>query len=115
MKNPEIVREPVTREYWTEHVTEGYGDMVKVVVDLARGILGLGGEMHVDAEQLLLLDGSKQEDLWGANVYPQADGSTRLEFDSMINIKPRQENRSNTVQDPARREAIEQIVNRFLL
>ncbi len=115
MKNPEIIREPVAREYWMEYVVQGYGDMVKVVVDLSRGILGLGGEMHVDAEQLLLLDGSKQEELWGANVYPHADGSRHIEYDSMINIKPRQDNRSNTVQAPARQQAIEQIVNRLLL
>ncbi len=47
-----------------------FGDMVKYVVDIERGRAAVGGELHADAEELLLEDGSQQESLWGANYYP---------------------------------------------
>ncbi|HYS16408.1 MAG TPA: DUF5674 family protein [Candidatus Binatia bacterium] len=47
-----------------------FGDMIKYVVDVERGVVAIGGELHADAEQVLLERGSRQADLWGANYYP---------------------------------------------
>ncbi len=80
-------------------VSQGFGDMVKYVVDVERGLIAIGGEMHADAEQALLEAGSLQENLWGANYYPGRGREGCIEFSSLINIRPSQGNRSMVVQD----------------
>lgn len=91
-----------------------FGDMIKAVVDIDRGILALGGELHSDEEALLLEDGSSQRSLWGINLYPAEEGSDFVEFDSMINVRPSHGNRSRSVEDSATRELIIGVVNRLL-
>jgi hypothetical protein len=83
-----------------------FEDMVKYVVDVERGVLALGGEMHADAEQLLLEDGSHQVDLWGANYYPGRGREDCIEYTALINIRPAAGNRSMEIQDPAVRERV---------
>lgn len=87
-----------------------FGDMVKAVVDIERGILALDAELHADLESLLLGNGSKQKDLWGINLYPEMQGEDFLEYDSMINIRPSQGNRSRSVDSPETRKKILEIV-----
>lgn len=88
-----------------------YGDMVKGVVDLRQGLLVLDAELHADQEVFLLEQGSKQEDLWGINLYPDNFGTDDfLEFDSMINIRPSLGNRSRYVEIPEIRDAIVRLV-----
>ena len=84
-----------------------FEDMVKYVVDVERGVLGLGGDMHADAEQLLLEDGSRQADLWGANYYPGRGREGCIEYTSLINIRPAAGNRSMEIQDPVVRERVQ--------
>jgi hypothetical protein len=84
--------------------------MVKAVVDIERGVMALDGELHSDEEALLLGNGSKQEQLWGINLYPGLDGPDRIEFDSVINIRPSQNNRSRGVDSLEIRDRIIQIV-----
>lgn len=86
------------------------GDMVKAVVDIERGVMAIGGEMHADEEAALLDDGSRQVDLWGINFYPSEAGPDWLEFDAMINVRPSQGNRSRDVEDPSLRDAIRRVV-----
>lgn len=89
-----------------------YGDMVKCVVDLQKRAVVFDAEMHVDEEQYLLEHGSGQNDLWGFNVYPDRYGKEDfIEFDSMINIRPRQKNMSRSVEDSEIRDKIKAIVN----
>lgn len=89
-------------------------EMVKGVVDVRREILAIDAEMHADLEQMLLADGSNQDDLWGINLYPDGyDEEGIVEFDSMINVRPRQGNRSREVEDPAVREKIREVVARW--
>lgn len=93
---------------------ERFGDMVKGVVDLRRGILLLDADMHADQEAELLDDGSAQEDLWGINLYPDVAEADWLEFESMINLRPSFGNRSRGVDDAATREAIRSLVERLV-
>jgi hypothetical protein len=86
-----------------------FEDMVKYVVDVARGVAAVGGEMHADAEQVLLEDGSRQADLWGANYYPGRGREGCIEYTSLINIRPAQGNRSMEIQDPAVRERVREL------
>ena len=88
-----------------------YGDFVKAVVDVSNRVMVVGGELHADDEAVLLDSGSRQEDLWGINLYPADDQEDWIEFDSMINIRPRQDNRSRGVEDRATRRLIREIVN----
>jgi hypothetical protein len=88
-----------------------YGDIVKADIDVAKGIMVLDAELHADIEAYMLEHGSHQEDLWGINLYPNAYGSDDfIEFDSMINIRPRQNNRSRYVEDANTRAKIQAIV-----
>jgi hypothetical protein len=80
--------------------------MVKAVVDVSRRVVAIGGELHADEESALLENGSDQADLWGINLYPALPGDEMVEFDSMINVRPRQGNRSRSVEDPGMRNAI---------
>ena len=92
-----------------------FGNLVKAVVDVRRDLMVVDADMHADEEAILLEQGSKQEDLWGINLYPEQFGTPDfIEFDSMINIRPRQGNRSRSVDDPAARGAIATIVARLV-
>lgn len=89
---------------------ETFGDMVKAVVDLERGLLAVDAELHSDLEAALLQDGSQQRNLWGINFYPDTPDGDFIEFDSMINVRPSQGNRSRRVEDESLRKKITEIV-----
>ena len=95
----------------TEMAQKMYGTLVKGVVDIKKNLLVLDAEMHADEEQYLLENGSNQEDLWGINLYPARFGKADfVEFDSMINIRPRQKNMSRDVEDKGLRQQILELV-----
>ena len=114
MSPASIITKPISRAFLQELALERFGDMVKVVVDCKRKVIAIGGELHADEEQLLLEDGSKQEDLWGINVFPNRDDQTWIEFDSMINIRPHQNNRTRSVEDPKIQAMIESCIQEFI-
>jgi len=91
-----------------------FSDMVKVVVDVRRARAAVGGELHADAEQLLLEDGSEQADLWGANYYPGRGLEGCIEYTAMINIRPAQDNAGMEIRDPEVRRLVWQVVSRVL-
>lgn len=93
----EIVRTRSPREAIARRALGGFGDLVKAVIDIGRGVMAIGGELHSDEESVLIADGSRQGDLWGINLYPAEAADTWLEFDSMINVRPAQGNRSRGV------------------
>jgi hypothetical protein len=106
-----IIRRPATPEQM-DQMSEACGDMlIKLAVDVERGILAGGGELHADCEAALLEDNSQQRDIWGADWYPL---DHQVGFESLINIRPRQGNFSLEVQDPALRQQIESVVRRLL-
>ena len=110
----EILRTPASREYVAQLARDSFGDMVKGVVDVKRRVVALGGELHSDAESVLLDDGSTQSDVWGINLYPDDAGESFIEFDSMINVRPSAGNRSRDVESQDVRETITRIVNRLV-
>lgn len=107
----QIIRDPATLEQINQMAETYFGLRIKLAVDVAREILAGGGELHADCEKVLLEDGSKQENVWGADWYPQ---TKEIGFESLINIRPRSLNRSMEIQNPALRERIETIVRRLL-
>ncbi|MCK9186761.1 DUF5674 family protein [Candidatus Gracilibacteria bacterium] len=104
----------ISKSSLAEIAKERFGDMVKAVVDIELKIMVVGGELHADEEAMLLERDCKQENLWGINIYVEKTGDEMIEFDSMINIRPRQNNRSRDVLDPAIREKIKIIVNNII-
>jgi hypothetical protein len=105
-----IIDSPISLGELKIMAEERFGNLVKAVVDVERKIMALDGELHADEEALLLENGSRQENLWGINLYPELQGLDRIEFDSVINLRPSQGNRSRGVDDPVIREKIVQTV-----
>ncbi len=94
-----------------ELATSMYGDFVKTVVDIEKKLVVVYAEMHFDEEQYLLERGSQQADLWGINLYPAEYGSDKfIEFDSMINVRPRQNNSSRSVESSEVKKKIQELI-----
>jgi hypothetical protein len=110
MKEITLVEKPLTVTQLKAIAEQRFGDMVKGVVDIEQKIMALGGELHADEEAFLLQRGSDQKNLWGINLYPDLSMPDMLEFDSMINIRPSQNNPSRSVEDPKIRAKIIDIV-----
>jgi Protein of unknown function (DUF5674) len=104
-----IIRSKINSES-LKQVAEDLKGYVKVVVDVKRGVLSAGGLKHVDGEKLLLKDGSRQEDLWGAGLDLEID---QMDFDSMINLRPTQ-NASREILDQKIRQQVELITQSLL-
>lgn len=109
-----VITDRITTAQLAELVARFFTDMVKYVIDVERGIAAVGGELHADAEQLLLEDGSRQEDLWGANYYPDRGPEGCVEFTSLINIRPSQGNRSMEIEDDEVRDRVRQLTHRLI-
>lgn len=90
---------------------KSYGEMIKGVVDVTRGIMALGGELHADAQAALLQDGSLPEDIWGFNIYVAKPRQQRMDYTSFINVRPSAGNRSMEIQDHVLRKRIRTIVD----
>ena len=84
---------------------------IKLAVDIEREVVAGGGMLHADCEAVLLEDGSKQKDIWGADWLPD---SKKIRFEALINIRPRQNNRSMTIQDKMVHCKVEKIVREKL-
>lgn len=109
----EIIKEKISEAQLRAHLNNPFPEMIKFVVDVEKEILALGGEMHADAEAVLLEDGSEQKNLWGGNVYPDAK-TEKIEYNSLINIRPSQNNRSLDIQDEILKSKIKNIVYKLL-
>jgi hypothetical protein len=107
--------ERITLDELRQLATGRFGDMVKAVVDVERRIMVVDADLHADQEAQLLSEGSRQEDLWGINLYPDLPGNEWLEFDSMINLRPSFGNRSRGVDDPAIQDRIVDLVRELVL
>lgn len=109
-----IVSEPIALDEVRRLAADQFGDFVKAVVDVRQDVMAIGGELHADEEAMLLERGSRQADLWGINIYPDRVAAERVEFDSMINVRPAQGNRSRSVDDPGIQDRILDIVARLV-
>lgn len=92
-----------------------FGDLVKAVVDLEKQIMVVNAELHADEEALLMQKDSKQQNLWGINLYPELFGTEDfVEFDSMINLRPSSGNKSRGVDDVKIQKQIVNLVNKLV-
>jgi hypothetical protein len=105
-----LIRKPATKTQ-LDAMQKALETYIKLAVDIRREILAGGGIMHADCEAALLEDGSMQEDIWGADYNP---ASSQVTFESLINIRPKQGNRSLDIVDPELREKVERISRHLL-
>ena len=109
-----IIRDTLAFEDLEQMAARLFGDLVKAVVDVDRELLAVDAELHADLEALPLHDGSKQRSLWGINLYPELPEDQCIEFDSMINVRPSQGNKSRGVDDDMIRNHVVAIVKKRL-
>ena len=113
--NIKILKEPITRVEAIEIGKEFYKEMVKGVVDIQKEIVVIGGEYHVDANEVLMENGSLQSDVWGFNVYLNRPQDAWIEYTSLITIRPLANNRTMTVEDENIRQAMKKIIQKFII
>ncbi|MBI3615605.1 MAG: hypothetical protein HY211_03705 [Candidatus Omnitrophica bacterium] len=107
-----IIRGLLTADELRQMAAGRFGNMVKAVVDVERDLVAVDAELHSDLEALLLEGGSVQKNLWGINLYPDAPGDEFVEFDSMINMRPSQGNKSRGVENETIRAKMIEIVGK---
>lgn len=110
----QIVKEKIKLTELKNMAEAMLGNFVKAVVDIKKEIMAIDSELHSDEEALLIEKGSKQDDIWGINIYPYLPCEQRIEFDSMINLRPRLKNMSRGIDDPDIRNKIISIVNNLI-
>ncbi|MBI2446528.1 MAG: hypothetical protein HYV51_01765 [Parcubacteria group bacterium] len=109
-----LVTEKISKRELKQLAKKRFGDLVKAVIDIKRGIMAVGGELHADEEAELLKNSSEQSNLWGVNLYPDESEEKWIEFDSVINIRPSQDNRSRDVKSLEIREKIKDIIKNLI-
>ena len=110
-----IIKDKITLDELKVLAHEQYGDIIKAVVDLEQGIMGVGGELHVDIQSILIeKENSKAEDTWGINLYLDKTNDDFIEFDSMINLKPAFGNKTRSVDNVEIQNKIKEVVNKLV-
>ena len=109
-----LVDKKITLKELKDLAEEKFGNLIKAVVDVEKGVMVVDAELHSDEEAQLLSQGSKQENLWGINLYPDLKGEDFIEFDSMINLRPSFGNSSRGVDDPKIKEKIVEVVEKLI-
>lgn len=109
-----IVNQEITNKELLAMAEKMFGNMVKAVVDIKRGLMAVDAELHADEEAYLIENGSKQKDLWGINLYPELAGDDFIEFDSMINLRPSQGNLTRGVENKEIQQKIKAVVNKLI-
>ena len=105
-----IISQKITLSELEQTAATLFGNLVKAVVDVEQEILVIDAELHSDLEAYLIKNGSKQKNLWGINLYPELKGDDFIEFDSMINMRPSQGNKSRSVDNPEIQKKIRGII-----
>ena len=111
---PKILKHPLNKKEIKELTKLFFEDMIKLVVDIEKGKLAAGCSLHADAEHLFLKHGSKQENLWGANYFPNRKSGERLEFSALMNIRPRQNNPGQLIRSAHTKKLVEEISGDYI-
>lgn len=109
-----IIKEKIRKDELKEIAQEGFGIVVKAVVDVEKELIAIGGEFHADANVLLIENGSKQKNLWGINIYLDKPKDKWIEFVALINIRPSMDNRSMEIQNQKIKEKIKEIIDKLI-
>lgn len=100
---------PFTKEEINK-LKELFGVYIKTVIDIERNTCSAGADRHFESEKILLEGGSKQSNLWGGGI----DIETKIiDCNSFINIRPKDKNTSNEIQDQKLRMRFEELSKYF--
>ena len=111
----EILSKKISRDELNKMDSGYFEDMIKAVVDIEKQIIGVDAELHADIEGALIDEGSEQRNLWGINFLTGEDDIEEfVEFDSLINIHPKQNNRSRYVEDENIRNKVLEVVEKWI-
>ena len=113
--NIKIIKEKITQEELKKYCDAWFEDMVKIVIDVEQEKIAIGGELHADAEKIMIENGSGQEYRWGANIYPFNSSNDRIEFTAMVNIKPHLDNPSMEILDENIKCKIQELVEKYII
>ena len=109
-----VIKTKIDQQILKDLTQHWFRTLVKFVADIRTAEMAVGGELHSDAEQLLLERGSKQSDLWGGNFFPGKPAESQIEYTSLINIRPNDNNCSMEIEDDVIRKTIENLVKLYL-
>lgn len=111
----QIIKDKILLDELKQMPAKMFGNLVKAVVDVEKGIMAIDADMHADEEKILLDNKSEQKNLWGINLYPEFFGQDEfIEFDSIINLRPWQNNRTRGVEDEDIRKKIIEAVGKLV-
>ena len=111
----EILSKKISRDELNKMDSEYFEDKIKAVVDIEKEIIWVDAELHADIEGALIDEGSELRNLWGINFLTGEDDIEEfVEFDSLINIHPKQNNRSRDVEDEKIRNKILEVVEKWI-
>ncbi|MEH1778357.1 MAG: DUF5674 family protein [Nostoc sp.] len=103
-----LIRTRATPEQ-IEQMLQEYKFDIKLAVDIESRVIVGGGNMHADCEEVLLNEGSRQQNIWAASFMPVTG---KVIYESMVNLRPRQ-NRSMEILDSNIKERMAQIIKEF--
>lgn len=109
-----IVKEKISKAELKKIAENGFGDIIKGTGDIKKEMLALGGELHSDSAGTLIEEGSNMEDIWGFNLYPDFSEGGRVDFVSLLNIKPSLGNRSMEIENPGIKEKLTKIIDKLI-
>ena len=110
----EIIYKKISQTELKEKAKENFGDFIKGAIDIEKEVIVLGGELHFDGLEFLIENSSSGKNIWGFNIYPFLPKDKRIEFISLINIRPLDNNRSMEIQDIVLKNKISTIINKFI-
>jgi len=112
----ELVDKTISNETLKVMSQHMFDNLVKAVVDIEKEIMVVDAGLHADEEEFLLENDSEQKNLWGINLYPEHFGTEKfIVFDSMINLRPSQGNKSRGVDNPLIQVTIKRIVLKLVI
>jgi len=101
--------QPFTKEE-IEKLKEEFEVYVKTVIDIENKVCSAGMDRHFEGEQILLKQNSKQKDLWGGGIDLETN---EIDFNSFINIRPRDNNTKNEIQSEEIKKAYKELTEYF--
>lgn len=94
-----------------QQVREVYDDYIKTVIDIEKDILAIGGEYHIDCEEVLIMSGSKLENLFGGGYRVS---TKKVEYMAMSNYKPNMGKVTYEIMDDNVRKKLKELTEKCL-
>jgi len=105
-----VLDKKITHEQFKQ-ACEAYSDYIKTVIDIEKNVLAIGGEYHIDCEEVLIKSGSRLENLFGGGYRVS---TKEVEYMAMSKYKPALGKNTYEITDPKVRQRLENLTKEFL-